>query len=168
MRENLKVEDGQVVSMDYTLKVDDEIIDTSDGHEPLEFIQGTGDILPGLEGEMYGMQIGEEKIVVLPAKEGYGEVDGEAYMDVPRNQFPDNIPMEIGTVLELRDQDDHPMHARIDQVGEANVRLDFNHPLAGKELHFTVKIAGLRAATQEELDHGHVHSMEHLHTDDPE
>ena len=104
------------------------------------------------------MMVGDSKDVVVPAGDGYGEKDSQAYMEVPRNQFPEDIPMEIGTQIELHDEAGHPMVARIDQVGETSVRLDFNHPLAGKELHFAVKIAGLRLATQEEMDHGHVHS----------
>jgi len=163
MSADLKVQDGQVISMDYTLKVDNEVVDTSEGHEPIEFIQGTGNIIPGLERELYGMTVGEAKNVVVPAKDGYGDVDSQAFMDVPRNQFPETIPMEIGTVLELHDQSGRPMHARIDQVGDETVRLDFNHPLAGKELHFSVKIAKLRAATDEELEHGHVHMEGHTH-----
>lgn len=158
MSEILKVADGQVVSMEYLLKVDGETIDSSEDHGPIEFVQGVGNIVPGLERELYGMAIGESKDVVVSAKDGYGEIDSEASMEVARDQFPEDIPMEVGTQLELEDESGHPMHARIEQVGETSVRLDFNHPLAGKELFFTVKIAGLRLATDEELDHGHAHS----------
>ena len=163
MSEMVKVVDGQVILMEYTLKVDGEIIDTSTGNGPIEFIQGAGNIIPGLERELYGMTIGGSKNVVVTAEDGYGNVDPEAYTEVPRDQFPQNIPMEIGTQLELHDQDGNPMHARIDKVGEETVRLDFNHPLAGKELFFDVKITGLRAATGEELEHGHVHGEGHEH-----
>jgi FKBP-type peptidyl-prolyl cis-trans isomerase SlyD len=163
MNENMKVSDDQVISMEYTLKVDGEIIDSSEGHEPIEFLQGAGNIIPGLERELYGMAIGESKEVVVTAADGYGPEDHEAFMDVPRSQFPADIPMEVGTQLELHDQEGNPVHARIDHVDEEMVRLDFNHPLAGKELHFSVKIAGLRAATNEELEHGHVHGEEHNH-----
>jgi len=163
MSEVLKVEDGQVVSMDYTLTVDDEVIDTSAGQEPIQFVQGSGNIIPGLERELYGMTIGDAKEVDVAPQDGYGEIDGEAFMDVPRSQFPEEIPMEIGTLLELHDEAGHPMHARIDQVGDQTVRLDFNHPLAGKQLHFSVKIAHLRPASDEERDHGHVHTDEHAH-----
>ncbi len=157
MDKSLTVQDDMVVSMDYSLQVEGELVDSSEGQEPLDFIQGRGAIVAGLERELYGMQIGEGKEVVVSARDGYGEVDEKAYMDVPRDQFPANIPLETGTLLELRDQSGHPVHARIDEAGERTIRLDFNHPLAGKELHFSVKIAGLRAATAEELDHGHVH-----------
>jgi FKBP-type peptidyl-prolyl cis-trans isomerase SlyD len=158
MSEILKVADGQVVSMEYSLKVDGEMIDTSEDHGPIEFIQGVGNIVPGLERELYGMAVGESKNVAVPAKDGYGEMDSEAYMEVPRNQFTEDIPMEVGTQLELQDESGQPMLARIEQVGDTTVRLDFNHPLAGKELYFTVKIASLRLATDEELEHGHAHS----------
>ena len=163
MKELLKVADGQVITMEYTLKVDGEIIDTSEGNGPIEFIQGAGNIIPGLERELYGMAIGAIKNVVVIAQDGYGEVDPDAYTEVPRGQFPDNIPMETGTQLELHDQDGNPMHARIDKVGEATVRLDFNHPLAGKKLFFDVKVTGMRDPTKEEREHGHVHGEEHEH-----
>jgi FKBP-type peptidyl-prolyl cis-trans isomerase SlyD len=163
MSKELKVVDGQVISMDYTLTVDGEIIDTSNGHEPLEFVQGVGNIIPGLERELYGMAVGESKDVIVSAQDGYGEMDNEAFMDVPRDQFPADIPMEIGVTLELQDQSGQPMHARIGEVGDKTVKLDFNHPLAGKELHFSVKIAGLRLASDEELEHGHVHGEGHEH-----
>jgi FKBP-type peptidyl-prolyl cis-trans isomerase SlyD len=163
MNETMKVSDNQVISMEYILTVDGEIIDSSEGHEPIDFLQGAGNIIPGLERELYGMAIGDSKEVVVSAADGYGLEDHEAFMDVPRGQFPTDIPMEVGTQLELHDQEGHPVHARIDQVDDEMVRLDFNHPLAGKELHFSVKIAGLRAATDEELEHGHVHEEGHTH-----
>ena len=163
MAEPIKVDDGQVVSMHYTLHVDGQVVDSSEEGEPLQFIQGMGHIIPGLEHELYEMKIGDSKKVIVAAKDGYGEIDTEAYMDVPRDSFPTDVPLEIGTELELRDQSDHPVYARIETISEENVRLNMNHPLAGKELHFNVKIADLRAATEEEVSHGHVHSREHDH-----
>lgn len=163
MTEPLKVNDGHVVSLDYTLQVDGRVVDSSEGGEPLQFIQGMGHIIPGLENELYDMKVGENKLVVVSAKNGYGEVDTEAFMDVPREAFPTDVPLVIGTELELRDQSGHPMLARIDSVGEDNIRLNMNHPLAGKELHFDIKIAGLRPATEEEVSHGHVHEHDHSH-----
>jgi len=158
----LKVADGQVIMMEYTHRVDGAIIDASSDHGPIEFIQGKGNIIPGLEKALYGLMVGYSKKVVVPAGDGYGEKDSQAYMEVPRNQFPEDIPMETGTQMELHDEAGQPMVARIDRVGETSVRLDFNHPLAGKELHFGINIAGLRPATQQELDHGHVHSSHDL------
>jgi FKBP-type peptidyl-prolyl cis-trans isomerase SlyD len=157
MTEPLKVNDGQVVSMNYTLHVEGNVVDSSECSEPLQFIQGMGHIIPGLENQLYDMKVGDSKQVVVSAKDGYGEVDASAFMDVPRDAFPANVPVEKGTELELRDQSGHPMFARIDTVSEDNIRLNMNHPLAGKELHFDVQIAGLRPATEEEVSHGHVH-----------
>jgi FKBP-type peptidyl-prolyl cis-trans isomerase SlyD len=155
--EEKKVDDGKVVSMHYTLHVDGKVVDSSEGGEPLQFIQGMGHIIPGLEHELYDMQIGDSKNITVPAKDGYGENDETAFMDVPRNAFPDNVPLEKGVELELRDQSGHPVYARIDEVSDENIRLNMNHPLAGKELNFDVKIDDLRDATEEEVSHGHVH-----------
>ena len=163
MTEQLKVDDGHVVSMDYVLQVDGKVVDSSEAGTPLQFIQGMGHIIPGLEHELYDMKIGENKKVVVLPKDGYGEVDPEAFMDVPRDSFPTDVPLEKGTELELREQSGHTMLARIDTISDENIRLNMNHPLAGKELHFDVKIAGLRPATEEEVSHGHVHDTEHSH-----
>jgi FKBP-type peptidyl-prolyl cis-trans isomerase SlyD len=160
------VQDGQVVSIEYTLQVGDQVLDTSAEEGPLEFLQGSGNIVPGLEREMYGMKIGESKQVVVSPKDGYGEFDGEAFMDVPRADFPAEIPLEHGIELHVTDEDGKNTMAYVDTVGDQAVRLDFNHPLAGAELHFDVKVVGLRAATPEELEHGHAHSHEHHHGHD--
>ncbi len=163
MEEPMKVDDGQVISMHYTLHVDGQVVDSSEGSEPLQFIQGMGHIIPGLEHQLYDMKIGDSKKVVVAPKDGYGESDAEAFMDVPRDSFPPDVPLTIGTELELCDQSDHPVYARIENVDDANIRLNMNHPLAGKELHFEVKIADIRQATDEEISHGHVHTSEHNH-----
>ena len=157
MTDELKVDDGKVVSMHYTLHVDGKVVDSSEGGEPLQFIQGMGHIIHGLEHELYDMKVGEKKDVVVAAKDGYGESDPEAFMDVPRESFPSNVPLTLGTELELRDQEDHPVYARVEEVTDKNVRLNMNHPLAGKELRFSIQIANLRPASDEEVSHGHVH-----------
>jgi FKBP-type peptidyl-prolyl cis-trans isomerase SlyD len=157
------VQDGVVVSMEYTLRVDGEVIDSSEGQEPLQFLTGYGNIIPGLEREMMGMKVGESKdVVVLPA-EGYGEYDDEAFMDVPRNEFPKDMAVEDGLELTVRDDQGHSRYARVDGVENDTVRLNFNHPLAGDELHFNVKVVNLREPTDEELEHGHVHDAGHHH-----
>jgi FKBP-type peptidyl-prolyl cis-trans isomerase SlyD len=163
MTDEIKVDDGQVVSMHYTLHVDGQLVDSSEGKEPLQFIQGMGHIIAGLEHKLYDMKIGEKKDVVVAPKDGYGETDPEAFMDVPRDSFPPNVPLKLGTELELRDQTNQPVYARIDEVSAENVRLNMNHPLAGKELHFLVEITNLRPATNEEVSHGHVHGEGHNH-----
>ena len=146
-----------VVAMDYKLVIDGEVVDSSEGQEPLEFLQGHSNIIPGLEQEMLGMKIGESKDVVVQPAEGYGEIDEEAYMDVPTNQFPEEIPVEVGTELQVQNEEGQPVYARIDAIEKNIATLNFNHPLAGKELHFSVSVTALREPSAEELEHGHVH-----------
>lgn len=161
MTKPIKVDDGHVVSMHYTLRVDGETVDSSQGTEPLQFIQGMGHIIPGLEHDLYDMQVGESKMVTVSARDGYGAVDDEAFMDVPRDAFPTDVPLDIGMQLELKDKSGHPAHARVESLTERSVRLNMNHPLAGKQLDFEVTITGLRPATTEEISHGHVHTHGH-------
>jgi len=151
-----------VVSMEYTLTVDGDVIDSSNEDGPIEFLQGHGNLVPGLESELYGMKVGESKDVTVSPTDGYGEQDDEAYQDVPRSEFPDEITPELGMELQMR-QGEQILEATIVEMGDDQVKLDFNHPLAGKTLHFTVKVAELRPASQEEMDHGHVHSHGHHH-----
>lgn len=154
---DLKIQNNSVVTLDYTLRVEGEIIDSSEENDPIQFIQGHGHIIPGLEGELYGMGTGDSKSVVVLPDQGYGEIDQDAYADIPRNEFPAHIPLDIGTALQLRDQDGAVLDAYIDTVAEDQIRLTFNHPLAGKTLHFDVTVVDIRDATPEELAHGHVH-----------
>ena len=157
------VEENTIVTLDYTLTVDGEVIETSTNAEPIQFIQGKGQIVRGLEEALYGLRVGESKDVIVSAEDGYGEEDPDAIADVPRNEFPDEVPLEPGVELQLIDQEGDELEAYIVSVGKKMVRLNFNHPLAGKELHFSINVTELRPATEEELDHGHVHDIEHRH-----
>lgn len=157
------VQDGVVVSMEYTLHVDGELLDTSEEQGPLQFLAGYGNIVAGLESEMIGMKIGDSKDVVVQPMDGYGEFDDEAFMDVPKDQFPKDMPLEVDTELTVRDEDGNARYARVESIEGDTVRLDFNHPLAGAELHFNVKVVALREPNAEELDHGHVHEGGHHH-----
>lgn len=157
------VVDDVVVRMDYTLRVDGEIIDSSDDEGPLEFLQGHGNIIKGLEATLYGLKEGDQKHVHVPAADGYGEYDPEAIVDVPRSEFPPEIPLKPEVELEVADEDGDVQYAKIVSLTKSHVKLDFNHPLAGKTLEFDVTINELRAATPEELDHGHVHGHGHGH-----
>ena len=152
-----QVRQDVVVTIDYELKVNGEIVDTSQGSSPIQFIQGQQNIIPGLEKELYGMEVGDTKEVVVPPQEAYGEIDPDNFADIPRDQFPPDIPLEPGVELELTDEEGDLVNARIESVSDSTVRLDFNHPLAGEELYFWVKVIGLRKASPEELEHGHVH-----------
>jgi FKBP-type peptidyl-prolyl cis-trans isomerase SlyD len=157
------VQNNKVVSMEYTLHVDNEEIDSSKGQDPLQFLVGHGNIISGLEREMIGMKVGESKDVVIAPADGYGEFDENAFMDVPRNAFPGDMPVEEGAELTVRDDEGQARYARIDAIDGDTVTLNFNHPLAGDELHFNVKVVELREPTDEELQHGHVHQDGHHH-----
>jgi FKBP-type peptidyl-prolyl cis-trans isomerase SlyD len=161
-----KVEKDLVVSLEYTLTVDGEVVDSSKENGPIDFIQGKGNIIPGLEKELEGMKLGESKKVNVIAKEAYGEFDPEAMDEVPLSDFPKDIPLEVGVELAVEDEDGEAMSAVIEEVGKDTVILNFNHPLAGKDLAFDVKILELRAATEEELEHGHVHGDEECDCDE--
>jgi FKBP-type peptidyl-prolyl cis-trans isomerase SlyD len=155
-----KVEKDLVVSLEYTLTVDGEVIDSSEENGAIDFIQGAGNIISGLEKELTGMKLGESKKVNVLAKDAYGEYDPEAVEEIPLSDFPNDIPLEVGVELAVEDEDGEAISAVIEEVGKDTVNLNFNHPLAGKDLTFDVKIAGIRAATAEELEHGHVHGDE--------
>jgi len=158
------VTDGLVVSLEYTLRLDDgEVIDASEG-EPLEFLQGHNQIIPGLERALAGMKVGESKEVIVAAVDAYGEDDEEAFQRVERDIFPPDMELEEGMQLRMREaQSGEPVDVIIAEVDDESVLLDFNHPLAGEELHFQVKVVGLRPATAEELAHGHAHGNHDHH-----
>jgi FKBP-type peptidyl-prolyl cis-trans isomerase SlyD len=157
------VQDGFVVSMEYTLSVDGEVLDSSKDAGPLQFLAGHDNIVPGLECEMVGMKIGESKDVLVLPEDGYGEFDEDAFMEVPRSEFPSDMELEEGLELNVSDEDGQHQLAFVESFNDETVRLDFNHPLAGEELQFNVKVVGLREATAEELDHGHAHDEDHHH-----
>lgn len=161
---HLTVADDVVVQLDYTLRLDDgQIVDRSEDSDPLEFLQGHGQIIPGLEQALNGMAVGEEKKVVVAPRDGYGEREENTVQEVPREAFGPDVELTPGMALELRDSSGHPVLAFIAEVGPESILLDLNHPLAGETLHFDVTIAGLREATSEELAHGHVHSGQDVH-----
>ena len=166
MSEQLKIKDDVVVSLAYTLRLDDgEIVDSSKGDAPLQYLHGHGQIIPGLEKALAGLTVGDSKKVEVPAEEAYGEVTMEAFEIVPRSIFPADMDLGAGMALSLRDAEtNEPFEASIAEIRENEVMLDFNHPLAGETLHFDVQIPALRSATKEELAHGHAHSSDdHRH-----
>ena len=145
-----------VVHMAYELMVDGEVEEAYNEEEPIIFLFGHDNIIPGLEKELEGMKIGDTKEVTVTPADGYGDLMDEALVDVPREQFPADIPLSIGTLLELKDNEGNPLTARIAAVTEDAIQLDFNHPMAGKTLDFKVKIINLRQADPDELETGQV------------
>jgi FKBP-type peptidyl-prolyl cis-trans isomerase SlyD len=118
-------------------------------------VQGKGEIIPGLERQLEGVTLGmDQKITVLP-EEGYGEFNEDRLVDIPRNEFPDKIPLEQGVKLKMKDENGNQRHARIHEISDDFVKLNFNHVLAGKALIFDVTVTELRTATLDELENGY-------------
>jgi FKBP-type peptidyl-prolyl cis-trans isomerase SlyD len=158
-KQSLVVADDMVVLLDYTLTLSNgEIYDSSADSGPLEYLQGHNELISGLEEALYDMAVGDEKDVVVTPDVGYGEYDPDAVQSIPRDIFPPEMDLEPGMSIDLYDEDaDEELEATIEEVDGTAVIVNFNHPLAGETLSFHVRIAGLRPATQEELDHGHAH-----------
>jgi FKBP-type peptidyl-prolyl cis-trans isomerase SlyD len=153
-----KVAKDLVISMDYELSVEGEVIDYSEPGDPIEFIQGYENIISGLEKAIDGLTVGDSKEVFVKAAEAYGEYDADGFVEVPKAEFPEDIPLEVGLEISVTNDDGEEMTAFIEEVSLETITLNFNHPLAGKDLNFKIKIVGIREATAEELEHGHVHS----------
>ena len=164
-KQSLVVADDVVVRLDYTLTLSDgEIYDSSEDSGPLEYLQGHGQLIPGLEQALYDMAVDEEKDIVVTPDVGYGEYDPDAVQELPLDMFPPNMELEAGMSIDLYDEDaEEEIEATIDHVGDDTVTVNFNHPLAGETLTFHVRIVGIRPATPEELDHGHAHVDGHSH-----
>jgi FKBP-type peptidyl-prolyl cis-trans isomerase SlyD len=151
------VKDNIVVTLDYKLIVEDEMMESTEDGEPIKFIQGLGQIISGLENALYGLKIGDQKTVVIQPGDGYGEYDPESLQEAKKEEFSEEIPLDVGTFLDLEDDEGDILSAQIVAAEEDTVTLDFNHPLAGKTLTFEITLTDLRPATKEELDHEHVH-----------
>jgi FKBP-type peptidyl-prolyl cis-trans isomerase SlyD len=156
-----KVGKGSVVSLDYELHLGDgKVVDASSPGQPLSYIHGEGQIVPGLERELEGMATGDSKQVVVPPGEGYGEHDPRGVQEVPLNAFPADVRLEPGMELAAQGENGETVPFVVREVKPGTVVIDMNHPLAGRTLHFAVKVKDIRAATAEELEHGHVHGPE--------
>lgn len=139
------IQDGSTVQFDYTLTVDGQVVDASAGREPLRYVQGQGQIIPGLERQMAGLHAGDVRRFTVAPEDGYGIADPRAVMDVPRQQLPPNITPEVGQTLQGTSQDGQSFQAVIRSVGAESVQLDLNHPLAGKTLQFDVTVVTVNA-----------------------
>jgi FKBP-type peptidyl-prolyl cis-trans isomerase SlyD len=149
----MPIAQNDVVTIHYTLKDDtDKVIDSSSGGEPLAYLHGHGNIIPGLERELAGKSVGDRLTVRVPAAQGYGEYDRALVQKVPRRALKGIANLRVGLRLQAGHQAVTVTHIAGDMV-----TLDGNHPLAGQNLNFDVEITAVRPATEEELSHGHVH-----------
>ena len=134
------------VAIEYTLTVDKDVVDSTEGKAPFHYIQGRGQIVPGLEKALEGTKAGENKEVVVFPDEGYGTVDPAAFVDIPKTQLPSGVAAEVGMVLQGTNPDGQSFRAIISAIKQDVVTLNLNHPLAGKILNFKVKVISIAPA----------------------
>ncbi|MDB5298761.1 MAG: peptidylprolyl isomerase, FKBP-type [Phycisphaerales bacterium] len=153
----MQVAKDKVVTVDYTLTgADGAVLDSSNGHEPLTYLHGVGGIVPGLERAMEGKNQGETVDVTVPPEDAYGQRDEAFVQQVPKTAFG-GAKVEPGMQFRAQSPDGASRVVTVVDVQDDKVRIDANHPLAGKTLHFNVKVLDVRDASQEEIDHRHVH-----------
>lgn len=150
------IADGKVVTIHYTLTLDSgEEVDSSRGREPLAYLHGSQGIVPGLERELTGCAVGQKVDVKVAPEDGYGQRVDEAMQEVPISEMPEGV--EAGMQLHAETPTGQAMIVHVKEVREEIVVIDLNHPLAGQTLNFAVEVVETRAATEEEIEHGHPH-----------
>jgi len=160
----MQIEKNKVVSLNYTLKNDDgEILDTSEGRAPLEYIHGIGNLIPGLEEALEGKSKNDKLNVTIPPEKAYGVGSDQLIQTVKRSNFEENADIKVG--MQFQAQMDYGMQLfTVTKIEGDDITLDGNHPLADQTLLFDVDVVNVRDATAEELEHGHVHQPgEHHH-----
>jgi len=161
----------KVVSLTYELKLDNaqgEIVEVTDSDSPLVFLYGAGNMLPKFEQNLANLKLNDNFEFTLEAEDAYGPLISEAIIELPIDVFMvegkiDPEMLRVGNVIPMQDNQGNPLEGLVIGVDEASVKMDFNHPMAGKTLHFAGTIIDLRDATEEELSHGHVHGAHGHH-----
>ena len=154
---DLIIADDKVVSFHYVLTGDDgDVLDKSD-NEPLAYLHGSGNIVPGLEKALDGKKVGDKLQVTVPPEDGYGEwLEGGVHR-VDKGLFPEDVELFPGAMFMSEEEDGEQTPFWVMDIEDEEVVIDFNHPLAGTTLHFDVTITAIRDATPEEIEHGHTH-----------
>ncbi len=138
----------------YTLTVDGQVVEVVDGEDPIEYLHGAQNIVPGLEKALANKRAGDKLTVTVSPEEGYGEYDPEDYEDVPLDEFDNVEELEVGMEMVMLDEDGEEIEAVIKDITDSYIRLDFNPPFAGKVLHYDVEVVDVRPATEEEIEMG--------------
>ncbi len=139
-----QVKEGDTVKVHYTGKLDDgTVFDSSKGQEPLEFTMGKGQLIPGFEQAVEGMEPGESKTVTIPANEAYGPHHDEMVIEVARDQFPADQEPEVGQQYRVHQADGTPFVVTVTDVTPDTITLDANHPLAGQDLTFDIQLVDI-------------------------
>jgi FKBP-type peptidyl-prolyl cis-trans isomerase SlyD len=158
MSENLTIADGLVVVLNYTLRTDEgEVIDASTPDDPMSYLHGADNIVPGLEQALTGKTVGFNGKVVVTPEDGYGEREDIPLQKVPRSAFPPGADLIPGMQFMAEGPDNEPAPIWVDRIEGDDVFLDSQHPLAGETLNFDIEIVAVRKATENELSHGHPH-----------
>lgn len=159
----MQISANKVVSIEYTLTNDQgDVIDTSTGRAPLDYLQGHGNIIPGLENALEGKTAGDSLKVSIAPVDGYGERDDTLTQAVPRQMFENADEVQVG--MQFQTMSEHGPHVvTVVAMDAENVTVDANHPLAGENLNFDVTVVSVREPSAEELDHGHVHGPDDEH-----
>jgi len=157
------VEKNKVISLSYELKVEGQTMENVGADAPLQFIFSTGNLLPRFEEYLDGLQIRDSFDFELKSEDAYGPVNKDAIVDVPMKAFEvdgkvDQELLKVGNHIPMLDQSGNRLNGLVVQIDSDLVTMDFNHPLAGNDLHFKGKVEEIREATSDELEHGHVHS----------
>jgi peptidylprolyl isomerase len=141
-----KVKDGDTVKVHYTGSLKDgSVFDSSEGKDPLEFTIGMGQLIPGFEKAVKGMEKGDSSTVTIPVDEAYGEPREDLVINVPKDNLPDDVTPEIGMQLQVNQPDGQAVPVRITAIEEEEIILDANHPLAGQDLVFTIEVVEISA-----------------------
>jgi len=158
----MKVENNKVVTVHYigTFPESDEVFDSSKDKDPMSFLVGHKNMIEGFERELMGAETDETREFTLTPEDAYGNRNEEAIQEMPRDQFPEEL--EIGMMFQAQSENG-PMQFTINEVLEDVVKIDFNHPMAGKILKFSVTVIEIRDASEEELTHGHAHGAHGQH-----
>lgn len=160
------IDKNRVVSLVYELRVDGsegEIVESLNADKPLTFIYGNGSLLPKFEDNINGLKVGDSFRFNLKCEDAYGFAVDDAVVDIPKSvfevdgEFDDELVKE-GNAIPMMDGDGNRLNGVVVSVENGNVKMDFNHPLAGDDLHFSGKVVEIREATSEELQHGHIHA----------
>ena len=160
----MQIAANKAVSIDYTLTNDaGEVLDTSAGGEPLVYLHGAGNIIPGLERELDGKQVGDELKVTIEPEDAYGEFSADLVAVLGRNMFEGVDELEVGMQFHASAPDGGMQIVTITALDGDEVTVDGNHPLAGQRLTFEVKVAAVRDATEDEIAHGHIHGDGGVH-----
>ena len=154
----MKITKNKVVALEYVLKLDDGIVvDASGAVQPLMYLHGHQNIIPGLENELENLESGDKKDVKVAPEDGYGIRHEELVQSAPKNRFPEGSTFTLGDEISAQDPDGLVRHGRITEINAEDVLVDFNHMLAGQSLNFSVTVKEIRDATSEEIAHGQVH-----------